>query len=70
VEHRENAGDLRSLGAAPKRRNTAGIDCTMRTDAHRGHQHEGHFPLSDRALPGAIAAVLDQAENPRGKEWV
>ena len=47
-----------------KRGDTAGIDRAMRPDAHRGPEHARHFPLSDRALPGAIAAVLGEPENP------
>ncbi len=46
VEHGENAIDLRSLGEAPKRGDTAGIDRTMRPDAHRGSEHARHFPPS------------------------
>src|ERR1700674_5399933 len=51
----------RELSSATRYRQHA--DRAMRADAHRGSEYARHFPLSDRALPRAIAAVLGQPKN-------
>jgi hypothetical protein len=50
LEHRENAGDLRSLGSASQRCHPAGIDRAVRPDAYRGPEYARDIPVSHRAI--------------------
>jgi hypothetical protein len=68
--------DLRSLGAAPKRRDTAGIDRAMRSDAHRGSEQRGifRFPIElylEQLLPSWASPKIQlmEALNLRWRCW-